>query len=934
MAALQKLQKLSEAHVVLLAIEYATEANMAALDALTALRDSDLPLELVLRILLTYLPEGADPSTYISYLNKVATDARSPGDNPSASLDTSTVDTLSNSQAKRRRRSLELLPLAHALYAAEPACDALTHFLIHRAHRIDAQTGLLDLVPQLVAPFLAHSEYLRTWFIATVLPLLRLSYEYYPQSVTPSLDEFARLRGKRAIEQQFANLRQARRNGAETEFAARDLRGIVAPWMVGASDRKRRRLSGDQRRASVTEQHAQDADDWECLFRWMVHTSKEDLPLVTAAISEWDGPEDMDLGGFDEGRDYVDEETRQGLEVQYAQSALACLYLVDAKDVGALQTAHTLLTRICDLLNCDPPPQLTIGVESLPTYDLKDPLLQDSTTSVLQEERLLSPDNNITRPGRDTVRILELIIFSACVLSTVHHPLSIRELAKMSLRDDYSEQISLLQKILHTLTSESKKDSDQWKVIRSKLLWLWNWGTDRHDNDRHAQGVLGMLERKTVETEILKSLLEGSHFPLVVQTYIKPAFGEQPLLLSDVEQVVLTSAMHHYDNASNGNRTRGGMKRAAEIIAAFTPHFPNSSRFQRTQALLAATHAMSFYSLILQHGVPFQPVSIRVSSDPLSLIRKLLNQNLGSYTKLDDMISIGQNLVISMPATIMDEHAETGPLDGALVEEKKSAAERRVIGMAIDAALEEGDFETAYSYVMNRLNLPSAPAPSTRPLSLTTNPDDTSDSDDVAWRAALRAGRFNPPITSSAWSQPNRAPLRRLEQRMDLLSSALLLAPPAHLEQVLSVWLECETEMTSLLAAEADADLRFNDAANRRSGLPGTFDADALTLQPQRREMGRGAAEEAPMGLFDVARGAAAAFSKSAFPLGKAGGGGGGSVEARGSMDGRESRASMDLSESGHDERVRKRDLIANTASGALASGLGWVLGKFLMSVV
>jgi hypothetical protein len=86
------------------------------------------------------------------------------------------------------------------------------------------------------------------------------------------------------------------------------------------------------------------------------------------------------------------------------------------------------------------------------------------------------------------------------------------------------------------------------------------------------------------------------------------------------------------------------------------------------------------------------------------------------------------------------------------------------------------------------------------------------------------------------------------------------------------------------------------------------------------------------MGLFDVARGAAAAFSKSAFPLGKAGGGGG-SVEARGSMDGRESRASMDLSESGHDERVRKRDLIANTASGALASGLGWVLGKLLTSV-
>ncbi len=498
---------------------------------------------------------------------------------------------------------------------------------------------------------------------------------------------------------------------------------------------------------------------------------------------------------------------------------------------------------------------------------------------------------------------------------------------QLALRDDYAEQISLLQKILHTLSSGSKKDNDHWKAIRSKLLWLWNWGTNRHDSDRHAQGIFGMLEKKTVETEILKSLLEGSHFPLAVQIYIKPAFGEQPLLLSDVEQVVLTSAMHHYDNASNGNRTRGGMKRAAEIIAAFVPHFSRSSRFHRVQALLAATHALSFYSLILQHGVPFQPVSIRVSSDPLSLIHKLLTQNLGSYTKLDDLISIGQNLVISMPATIMDERAEEN-LDTAAVEEKKAAAERRVIGMAIDAALEEGDFETAYSYVMNRLNLPSTP-PSPKPHRFSAGPHTTTDdSSDIAWRAALRAGRYKP-TPSSTWSQPQRAPLRQLEQRMDLLSSALLLAPPAHLEDVLRVWLECETEMTALLAAETAAEQRFNDAADRKSGLPGTFDADVLSVQPQRRELGRGAAEEAPMGLFDVARGAAAAFSKSGL-LGKAGndagakGRGAESASPGGSMSG-----SVDMSESGYDERVRKRDYIANTATGALASGLGWVLGTF-----
>ena len=932
MSVLQRLQKLSELQCLLLAVQYATEANMDALRALTALRESELPFALVLNILLTFLPEGAEPTTYVEYLNELAAGSRHPGDDPAAHLDIAAVEALSKSQAKRRRKEIDLLPLVHPQYDAELELDPFSHFLIHRAHRIDSQTGLLDLVPQLIVPFLDYSEYLRTWFISTVLPLLRLSYEYYPQGTALSLDEFAALRGTRALDFNLSNLRAARKAGADTQNAARDLRGIVSPWMCGANDRKRRKISSENRRASLAEEPAQESTDWDSLFQWLLHTSKQDLSLITAAISEWDGPEDMDLGGFEEGRDYVDEETQRRLEIKYAQTALSCLYLVDASDVGALQTAHTLLTRLCDLLHYDPPSDLTIGVESLPSYDLKIPILQDATSSLIQEERLLVSDNDITKPEQGTFRIIELILFSACVLSSLQHPVSPRTVAKMSLRDGYSEQSSLLQKVLHALSSGPKKDSDQWQTIRSKLLWLWNWGTDTHDNDRHGQGILGMLEKTFIETEILKSLIDGSHFPLVVQIYVKPAFGEHPLLQSEVEKVVLSAALHHYDNASNGNRNRGGMKRCTEIVAAFAPHFPKSSRFQRTQALLSATHAMSFYSLILQHGVPFQPVSIRVSSDPLSLIQKLLLQNLGSYTKLDDLISIGQNLVVSMPSTILDDIKDAGPLNVTSVEKKKATAERRVIGMAIDAALEEGDFETAYSYVVNRLTPTATPSPAISTSSQRFSFDSdasikpTDDAEDVAWRAALRAGRYKPSLSSSGtWSYATgaRPDLRRLEQRMELLSQALLLAPPPHLEEVLNVWQQCEAEMIELLAQETEAEERFNDAADRK--LPGAFDMSSIpTVQP-RREVGRGAVEESPMGLFDVARGAAAAFSKSAFPLR-------GGTQASPRPESRDAvRGSMDLSDSdsmhGHEERVRKRDLLANTASGALQSGLGWVLG-------
>ena len=933
MSVLQRLQKLSETQCVLLAVQYATESNIDSLRALTALREAELSFELLLKILLTYLPEGTEPAAYVEYLNELATNSRHPGDEPAAHLDIAAIEALSNAQAKKRRRVIELLPLLHSAYTSELELDPFSRFLIHRAHRIDSQTGLLDLVPQLILPFLNRSEYIRTWFISTVLPLLRLSYEYYPQSITTSLDDFARLRGKRAIDFQLSNLRASRKAGDDTKSAARDLRGIISPWMCGADDRKRLKLTHENRRASTAEDSSQDPDDWDCLFQWLLNTSKEDLALVNSVINEWDGPEDMDLGGYEEGRDYVDEDTQRRLEMRYAQTALSCLYLVDASDTSSLQTAHALLTRICDLLHYNPPPDLNIGIESLPLYDLQKPLLQDATTSLIQEDRLLGPDNDITKPEQSTLRVIELILFSACVLSSLQHPVSPRTIAKMSLRDNYSEQFSMLQKVLYTLSSSSKKDSDQWRAIRSKLLWLWGWGTNIHDDDRHGQGIFGMLEKTTVETEILRSLVEGSHFPLAMQIYVNPGFGETPLLQSEVEEVVLSAALHHYDNASNGNRNRGSMKRCAEIVAAFAPHFSKSSRFQRVQALIAATHAMSFYSLILQHGVPFQPVSIRVSSDPFSLIQKLLSQNLGSYTKLDDLISIGQNLIVSMPSTIMDDTKDDGPLDADTLEKKKATAERQVIGMAIDAALEEGDFETAYSYIVNRLTPSATPSPAASTLSQrfafdpTVSEKQADDTEDVAWRAALRAGRYSPSQSSSAtWSHATaaRPELRRLEQRMELLSQALLLAPPNHLEEVLNVWQQCETEMIELLAQETEAEERFNDAADRK--LPGAFDMGSIpTVQP-RREVGRGAVGESPMGLFDVARGAAAAFSKSAFPL-RAGTQASARPESRDAV-----RASMDLSDSdsmhGHEERVRRRDMLANTASGALQSGLGWVLGK------
>jgi len=351
---------------------------------------------------------------------------------------------------------------------------------------------------------------------------------------------------------------------------------------------------------------------------------------------------------------------------------------------------------------------------------------------------------------------------------------------------------------------------------------------------------------------------------------------------------------------------------------------------------------LSFYSLTLQHGVPFQPVSIRVNSDPISFIDKVLEQNSRSYTKLDDLVDIAQNMVLAgLPQEEDDAGAPVQVSDGEMSQRRKQA-ERRVTFMAVEAALQEDDFETAYSYIINRLTPSGADltAPKdqevvkkhNRSSSRASTRSKLEHEDDVSWRAAFLAGRYR----SASSSSPT---LRRLEQRTELLSLALLLAPTSALTEILAVWRRCEEETTALQLSQQQAEEEFDDHADKRistSALPGNFTVSGeqpeMMLNQKRREMGRmGTAtagkageDDTPMSMFDLTRSAARALSRGAFPLR-------GATTRTSGEEERGLEASVEsLSSEGsaaEQQRVRKRDMVANAVSGGLASGLGWVLG-------
>lgn len=68
----------------------------------------------------------------------------------------------------------------------------------------------------------------------------------------------------------------------------------------------------------------------------------------------------------------------------------------------------------------------------------------------------------------------------------------------------------------------------------------------------------------------MKSLSnQDQGYELAINTYVKPPASDQPLSLGQVEKVVFDTAMSFYDNASNGNMKRGGVKRTADMYVSF-----------------------------------------------------------------------------------------------------------------------------------------------------------------------------------------------------------------------------------------------------------------------------------------------------------------------------------------------------------------------------
>ncbi|KAI5294665.1 hypothetical protein KEM52_003501 [Ascosphaera acerosa] len=972
------LSGLSAAHLVLVAVQRCLAGDASALPRLRALAPDVLSPALCLRIILTFLPETVPPAQYAPVVRLlIAGDGGDDGVDEAAGGDgaidiDASIAGLSVAAATSRVNRLRLRPLAPPalrrdtakLDGLDSAARPLMLFLVHRAHRIDSETGLQTYLPDLLGPFLATSAVLRRWTVSRVLPLLRTNYEYAAQCSTGPLSLEVIDSFDAATATNFF-LAASPSSGLTTTdgqaLVGRDIRGLVGPWMYGL------RPDDGVSDADAGAGAAALVRGWHEVNEWLVSTSRTDFALAAAAVEQWGGPSDVDYGGYlDVGEVGMPDGVADRLRENYARAAIACVYSTDEVGPEALAASCQILARLASLTGHDETLQLQHSCSALSEISFEGASWPSVARPQLLQRALLHETNPLTAPTLQALTLLDALIISARTLHDLGKDMTVRECAELCLVADQSQQETEFRAVMELLRSRPRKHRD-WAAARVAMRWLSRWSLTSCHGTPHS-GIFWLLDDAAVEAALLQTMLHTEQYQAALDMYITSQ-PQQVLPLSRVEEIVITTALDWYDNATNGNQTRGRMKAASDLLKAFAAHLPESLAVQRIGHLIAATHSLSSYSLTLQPGVPLRPAAIRSQHDPLGLIEKVLQQNRKAYARVKDLTAIGRDLVAAgyeaTPAEELDHFDEgDAPEDRGdnekdplrrvrspdMTQHELDTAERRILAMAVKAALASDDFETANSLIMTRIAPTSAAFKDPSPESLKARGND-----DYYWRAAFAAGTYRGTTTLSV---PLYQQIRHLGQRMELLSLAILLAIPSSLGETLAAWNECDAEARVLRKRESEEEeawasqgdrLRLDQGGGMRSQ---TGKRHAL----ERGERPAGSArqsldDEAPMGLFDVARGAARALKKNALQLRTkaelhhmaaatpTAAHAAGSLSAH---DRQESAPTSDQSgsvslqetlrgtttpttDSAH--RLRKRDMVSSMVTGGLASGLGWVLG-------
>jgi hypothetical protein len=506
--------EVSPAKIILLAVQLATSTELSYLESLIYRNQRTLHIELVLRILLSYLPETLPSAKYVPFLKRII--GGNLVDDAEFDIKKYQLDQVGDEDAKKKARKLHLRSLPWPYEDSEESPDLIVRFLVLRSLAIDESTGMIDQLVELLEPFLHHSTFLRTWMISTILPLVRLNYAFHSDNpIITTIPDFEALDNESCIR---LLLSQTEDRGA---LVGRDIRCLVGPYMYGYSQRKRRKT---RRKSQALLQNITALDDepavsercigWEDVFNWIITEASSSWENAVGAIEKWDGPGDIDIGHYRDGSTWLDENEQQYLERRYARAATASAYLVPGDSEDSLDGIQRILIRLTNLLDLDRIPTLQAAASLLtPVTELNEAVNSPGNTKYLRND-YLSEANVLTAPGKPSVRLLHALLVSTHLCTRAGSGFPIKRAAELVLLQDGRDQTNEFVRLISSVRNGPKGDEKYWIRLRNEVLWMRSWGgeelSEGTTTTTTSKGIFGALSTEYVETELLKLFLSNT----------------------------------------------------------------------------------------------------------------------------------------------------------------------------------------------------------------------------------------------------------------------------------------------------------------------------------------------------------------------------------------------------------------------------------------
>ena len=494
---------LTPAKVLLLAVHLTAHGDLDGLTKLTCQNAVVLHNQLLLRILLTHMPETARPDTYVPFLQCLAEENLV--DPPHYHLDLSPVEHLSDGTALKKAKRLHLVSLTCSHAPREIQDDPICLFLYIRAHNMDIEAGILSQLPDLLTPFLVRSRTMSVWATATVLPFVKRTTEYFIGDATIcSLADFEMLHDRQAAKY-LLPYSVASGDAVEVDVS-QYLRSMVAPWLY------------DEERWLRTPTGADESDEpmcegWDEVLKWLLLQASKPSSRVPRALESWKGPgEDVDFGRG--SILHLPDPCRRHLHRTLVRAAMACVYIAQDCDLDSLGSLYNIGSSVQQYLGASV--QETLFEESL--SQLPNLLIDDDSVirgaKAIADLRsdLLARDNILTQLCPDSATCLLGVTLSAAVFARLGVHCTARRAADLTFLHDEREQKAELTKLMRSIAIQAQRGDDSYLLTaRHQVIWLHSWSTlPRSSPGTACFGPLSALSQEHIEIEFLKLLLSGN----------------------------------------------------------------------------------------------------------------------------------------------------------------------------------------------------------------------------------------------------------------------------------------------------------------------------------------------------------------------------------------------------------------------------------------